>query len=39
MYVNADPPFFCIGMGPNRPPPYDVFRSRQAKRHRDDPGY
>ncbi|KAI7859182.1 hypothetical protein BDC45DRAFT_543564 [Circinella umbellata] len=27
------------GMGPNRPPAYDVFRARQAKRHRDDPTY
>jgi hypothetical protein len=28
-----------LGMGPNRPPDYDVFRERQAKRHRDDPPY
>ncbi|KAI9304476.1 hypothetical protein BJ944DRAFT_256292 [Cunninghamella echinulata] len=27
------------GMGPNRPPDFDVFRARQAKRHRDDPPY
>ncbi|KAI9316273.1 hypothetical protein BX666DRAFT_1949031 [Dichotomocladium elegans] len=27
------------GMGPNRPPTYDLFRARQQKRHRDDPGY
>ncbi|KAI8148365.1 hypothetical protein BJV82DRAFT_263631 [Fennellomyces sp. T-0311] len=27
------------GMGPNRPPAYDVFRARQAKRHRDEPPY
>ncbi|KAI8874785.1 Suf-domain-containing protein, partial [Backusella circina FSU 941] len=27
------------GMGPNRPPDYDVFRERQVKRHRDDPPY
>ncbi|KAI8071752.1 hypothetical protein BC940DRAFT_293627 [Gongronella butleri] len=27
------------GMGPNRPPEYDVFRARQAKRHRDDPSF
>ncbi|KAF1803012.1 hypothetical protein FB192DRAFT_1421002 [Mucor lusitanicus] len=27
------------GMGPNRPPDFDVFRQRQAKRHRDDPPY
>ncbi|ORX58833.1 Suf-domain-containing protein [Hesseltinella vesiculosa] len=25
------------GMGPNRPPDFDVFRARQIKRHRDDP--
>ncbi|KAI8371023.1 hypothetical protein BD560DRAFT_454479 [Blakeslea trispora] len=27
------------GMGPNRPPDFDLFRQRQAKRHRDDPPY
>ncbi|CAO3599627.1 unnamed protein product [Absidia cylindrospora] len=27
------------GMGPNRPPDFDVFRARQAKRHREDPPY
>lgn len=27
------------GMGPNRPPDFDLFRQRQAKRHRDEPPY
>ncbi|KAI8974454.1 hypothetical protein BDB01DRAFT_844804 [Pilobolus umbonatus] len=27
------------GIGPNRPPDFDLFRQRQAKRHRDDPPY
>lgn len=30
---------FVVGMGPNRPPDFDLFRQRQAKRHRDDPPY
>ncbi|CAO3673036.1 unnamed protein product [Rhizopus microsporus] len=27
------------GVGPNRPPEFDLFRQRQVKRHRDDPNY
>ncbi|KAG1139413.1 hypothetical protein G6F37_009687 [Rhizopus arrhizus] len=27
------------GVGPNRPPDFDLFRQRQTKRHRDDPNY
>ncbi|KAF7724317.1 mRNA 3'-end-processing protein rna14 [Apophysomyces ossiformis] len=27
------------GMGPNRPPEFDLFRQRQVKRHRDEPPY
>ena len=28
-----------LGVGPNRPPEFDLFRQRQVKRHRDDPNY